>query len=169
MRTLSSFAHVYAQSKLSLARAHANLASLDDAARNAVLRHVPETHDLLDVPEAQLRRERAEWVVKRSYGRVGEDVIVGELCAQEDWDLALTAVLDERRRGESWIAQRFVRQRAMETPWGPRLLTLGVYLLDGVFAGYFARITPVSHVSHDALCVPVFVADPATTLRGVAA
>jgi len=35
---------------------------------------------------------------------------------------------------------------------------LGVYLLDGRFVGYFARLTSESHVSHDALCLPVFVA-----------
>ena len=60
-------------------------------------------------------------------------------------------------RGERWIAQRFVRQRPLPTPWGDRFVTLGAYVLDGRFAGYFARITPQSHVSHDALCVPVFV------------
>jgi len=147
--TLSSFAHVYTQSKLSLARARTHLGDLA---------HVPETHDLIDVDEARLRRERGDWVIKRAYGRVGEDVVVGALCAQADWDLALTAILDERRRGESWIAQRFVKQRAVPTPWGSRLLTLGVYLLDGVFAGYFARVTSQSHVSHDALVLPVFVA-----------
>jgi glutathionylspermidine synthase len=144
VRTLSSFAHVYTQSKLSLARAGA-------------LANVPETHDLIDVDEARLRAERGDWVVKRAYGRVGEDVVVGALCTQADWELALTSILADRRRGESWIAQRFVRQRAMQTPWGPRLLTLGVYLLDGVFVGYFARITSESHVSHDALVLPVFV------------
>ena len=37
--------------------------------------------------------------------------------------------------------------------------TLGAYLLDGVFAGYFARLSPESHVSHEALVVPVFVED----------
>ena len=45
----------------------------------------------------------------------------------------------------------------MPTPWGPRFLTLGVYLLDGKFVGYFARVTPASHVSHDALVLPTFV------------
>ncbi len=148
VRTLSSFAHVYTQSKLSLARA---------LAHDAHLAHVPETYDLLDVPEAQLRQEREDWVIKRAYGRVGEDVIVGPLCQKDDWELSLTAVQGERRRGESWIAQRFLKQKPLETPWGPRLLTLGVYLLDGVFVGYFARITTASHVSHDALVLPVFV------------
>lgn len=58
--------------------------------------------------------------------------------------------------GESWIAQRFVRQQTVPTPWGPRYMTLGAYVLDGRFVGYFARLTPESHVSHDALCLPVF-------------
>ena len=35
---------------------------------------------------------------------------------------------------------------------------LGAYVLDGRFVGYFARLSEDSHVSHDALCVPVFVA-----------
>jgi hypothetical protein len=69
-------------------------------------------------------------------------------------------IVDETRdlaaRGEAWVAQRFVPQRAIPTPWGRRLVTLGAYVLDGRFAGYFARITPDSHVSHDAVCVPVF-------------
>lgn len=144
VRTLSSFAHVFTQSKLSLARAGS-------------LANVPETRDLLDISEDELRRDRAEWVVKRSYGRVGEDVVVGALLSQEDWNLSLSAILAERRAGESWIAQRFVRQRAMPTPWGPRLLTLGAYLLDGNFVGYFARVTAASHVSHDALVLPTFI------------
>ena len=55
-----------------------------------------------------------------------------------------------------WLAQRFVRQRTVPTPWGNRYLTLGAYVQNGRFVGYFARITPRSHVSHDALCVPVF-------------
>jgi hypothetical protein len=54
------------------------------------------------------------------------------------------------------VAQRFVPQLSIPTPWGRRLVTLGAYVLDGCFAGYFARITLRSHVSHDAVCVPVF-------------
>ncbi len=144
VRTLSSFAHVYTQSKLALARA-------------GTLPNVPDTRDLLDISEDELRRDRAEWVVKRSYSRVGEDVVVGALYTQEDWNLSLAAILAERRAGESWIAQRFVRQQSMPTPWGPRFLTLGAYLLDGKFVGYFARVTPASHVGHDALVLPTFV------------
>ena len=40
---------------------------------------------------------------------------------------------------------------------GPLLVTLGAYLLNGSPVGYFARLTPDSHASHSALCLPVFV------------
>jgi hypothetical protein len=79
--------------------------------------------------------------------------LVDELCALRAAGAAGSAGVER----EAWIAQRLVRQRPIRTPFGDRFVTLGAYVLEGRFAGYFARITPVSHVSHDALCVPVFV------------
>jgi hypothetical protein len=96
-------------------------------------------------------------VVKRALGRVGDEVFVGEVCEAQEWETALQEVGRRRSAGERWIAQRFVRQAAVPTPWGRMLVTLGAYVLDGRFVGYFARVTAISHVSHDAMCVPVFV------------
>ena len=146
VRTLTSFAHIYTQSKLAFARTW----------RDAPCEYLPETHDLLDVPRDDLLRERGGWVVKRAMGRVGDEVFVGELFRDDDWGVAVDGARELAGGGESWVAQRFVRQRRVPTPWGDRFLTLGAYVQDGRFAGYFARITPRSHVSHDALCVPVF-------------
>jgi glutathionylspermidine synthase len=146
VRTLTSFAHVYTQSKLAFARAW------QAGART----FLPETHDVLDVPRDILVRDRSAWVVKRAMGRVGDEVFVGDLFGGDDWPAAVDGARALAAKGEAWIAQRFVRQRPIPTPWGDRLVTLGAYVLDGRFAGYFARITPFSHVSHDALCVPVF-------------
>ncbi len=88
---------------------------------------------------------------------MGDQVFVGTLFDDREWARVVTVVMDAIDRGESWIAQRFVRQRAIATPWGPRYVTLGAYVEGGRFAGqYFARVTPETHVSHDALCVPVF-------------
>jgi hypothetical protein len=160
VRTLSSFAHVYTQSKLSLARAcawaWAHEPRLDEADRAIVGRHVPPSFDLDDVPREQLIAEQHGWVLKRAYGRVGDEVLVGPLFEADEWGRVVDAVLAMRAAGESWVAQRFIPQRAVATPWGPRFLTLGAYVLDGQFVGYFARITPESHVSHEAVCVPVF-------------
>ncbi|HEY8090404.1 MAG TPA: glutathionylspermidine synthase family protein [Polyangiaceae bacterium] len=146
VRTLTSFAHIYAQSKLAFARAWS------DAPSNLM----PETRDLREAPREMLLGNRRGWVVKRAMGRVGDEVFVGELFRDDDWAAAVDGARSLALGGEAWIAQRFVRQRAVPTPWGDRLVTLGAYVQDGRFAGYFARITPESHVSHDALCVPVF-------------
>jgi hypothetical protein len=121
-----------------------------------VRRHGPPSFDLEDVARETLIAEQRAWVLKRAYGRVGDEVLVGPLFEAEEWGRAVDAVRAMRAAGESWVAQRFIPQRAVATPWGPRFLTLGAYVLDGQFVGYFARITPESHVSHEAVCVPVF-------------
>ena len=149
---LSAFSVIHARSKLAMARAWAT----EPLRANAAF---PETFALRDLDDAAILEGRARWVLKRDLSRVGDDVIVGAL----ETDAAFRAVLSEVRAaeaaGEVWIAQRFVPPRLVPTPWGPRCLTLGAYLLDGVFAGYLARLTPTSHCSHDALVVPVFVGD----------
>jgi len=156
VRTMSSFAHMFAQSKYSFARAWAHEPTLEAADRAVVRRHVPPSFDVAGLSRDRLVAERADWVVKRAYGRVGDEVFVGPLVPEADWATIVDTVLALRARGESWIAQRFVRQQPVPTPWGERFVTLGAYVLDGRFVGYFTRITPQSHVSHGALCIPAF-------------
>jgi glutathionylspermidine synthase len=156
VKTMSSFANMFLQSKYSFARAWAHEPTLDAADRASVRRHVPPSFDLASVSHERLVAERAEWVVKRAYGRVGDEVFVGALIGDDDWRETLEAVRAMRTDGQSWIAQHFVRQRPVATPWGERFVTLGAYVLDGRFVGYFTRLTPQSHVSHGALCLPAF-------------
>lgn len=151
VRTLSSFAQLFAQSKLSFARAWA----LEDCAGTPIV----ETHELSEISAEELERDRTRWVVKRAFGRVGDDVLVGPLATDAEWKTLVAEVGKDARSGSSWIAQRYVEQSPLETPWGPRYVTLGAYVLDGAFHGYFARVTPESHAGHDALVVPVFVDD----------
>jgi hypothetical protein len=149
---VSSFAVIHAQSKLAMARACAT----EPARAKAVF---PETFAFRDVEAATLLSGRADWVVKRDLSRVGDHVIVGALETDEAFRATLDGIGEAEIDGEVWIAQRYIPPGYVTTPWGPRCLTLGVYLLDGVFAGYLARVTPTSHCSHDALVVPVFVGE----------
>ena len=151
--SMSSFSCIHAQSKLAMARAFVH----DPRAAAEVF---PETHAFADVSRERLDTERTSWVVKRDLSRVGDHVFVGALAAPEEFREIVAEVADaEAHLDQVWIAQRFVPQASIPTPWGPRLVTLGVYLLDGAFAGYFARLSPTSHCSHDALVLPVFVDD----------
>jgi hypothetical protein len=156
VRTISSFAHVFCQSKLSLARTWKRATSSSEEEQRAVRAWLPETHEIADVARDELISRRAGWVIKRALGRVGDEVFVGALAGDEQWVRLVDEVRARTASGECWIAQRFVEQHSVPTPWGARFVTLGAYVLDGRFVGYFARLTPVSHVSHDALCVPVF-------------
>jgi hypothetical protein len=156
LKTLTGFGHIYTQSKFAFTRAWHHEAALDANDRAVLHRHIPYSLDLLTVPREDLIANRASWVVKRSMGRVGDQVFVGQTYAEDDWIPLVDEIREARASGQVWLAQRFVVQRPVTTPWGDRYVTLGAYLQDGNFAGYFARITRTSHVSHDALCVPVF-------------
>jgi hypothetical protein len=145
------------QSKLAFARAWADAPSLEPSARAELASHIPETFEVSEIGREKLVAERAGWVLKRAYGRVGDQVFVGALEGEGSWRALVDGVRGLAASGESWVAQRFVPQRAIPTPWGDRYVTLGAYVLGERFAGYFARVTPTSHVSHDAMCSPVFV------------
>jgi hypothetical protein len=151
LASVSTMAAIYAQSKLAMAR----------AAPNGVF---PVTTSFAEVGPARLLAEREEWVLKRDLSRVGDHVYVGTLTKADDWaEIVAEVERAETHGGQVWIAQRFVPQAEIPTPWGPRLVTLGAYLVDGAFAGYFARLSPTSHCSHDALVVPVFVEEDASS------
>lgn len=150
LASVSAFSAIFAQSKLAMARAWA---AEPDAARGIF----PETFAFRALDGSALGRERGDWVVKRDLSRVGDDVVVGALQSDDAFRATLDGIAEAEADGEVWIAQRFVPPGHVPTPWGPRCLTLGVYLLDGAFVGYLARLTTASHCSHDALVVPVFV------------
>ena len=156
LRTVSSFAQMYTQSKLVMARAWAMANDLADNDARWVTEHIPETFDVIGLPIDELLANRNGWVLKRALGRVGDDVFVGPLVTDEVWQYVIKQAQIACASGDRWIAQRFLPQQAVPTPWGPQLVTLGAYVLDGQFSGYYARLTRESHVSHDALVLPVF-------------
>src|SRR5581483_4282536 len=89
VRTLTSFAHIFTQSKLALARCWRR-ADGDESVRS----FLPETHSVLDLARDTLAGQRRSWVIKRAMGRVGEEVFVGPLF-QDDAEWA--ALVDEVR------------------------------------------------------------------------
>jgi hypothetical protein len=147
---VSDTTEIFPQSKLAFARAQALGVSAQEACMSP-------TFDLRHTLDAELSAPHTNWVVKRALGRVGDQVFVGPLHTPAEWALVLKFVRERVALGERWLAQHFVPQQAVATPLGPLLLTLGVYLLQGKFAGYFARLSEDSLATHDALAVPVFL------------
>jgi glutathionylspermidine synthase len=154
LSAISSFSCMFEQSKLAFERGYSLIDHWSPSTKHAIAARFPETRSPLDVP---LVEQRVDWVLKKALGRVGDEVFVGALESDDEWQKLVDGVSRAVRGGEPWIAQRFVKQRTVPTPWGPRYLTLGAYVLDGRFAGYFARLTEIPHTSHDALVLPVVV------------
>jgi len=96
-------------------------------------------------------RGRCSWPIApggsssaRRLGRVGDEVHVGELCDAAEWIVLVDDALAKRRgRGRAGFAQRFIRPAPPADGRGARASSpLGAYVLDGQFAGYFARASP---------------------------
>jgi len=68
-------------------------------------------------------------------------------------------VVAARWRGETWLAQRYVRQRAIATPWGPRYVSFGAYCSTADSPATSRGVTPEdARLLSMRFCVPSFVA-----------
>ena len=168
---------MYAQSKLAFARAWALRDGLGEAHRAALERYVPETLDLADLPAERLLEEREGWVLKRALGRVGDQVFVGMLTSQAYWKglVEELAALRAPAVGSAGVSGRRGSPSAScgSGPSPPRSATASSRWAPTCSTAASPGTSPasrrVSHVSHDALCVPVFVGDIRPRPRGAAA
>ncbi|MDQ1256461.1 MAG: hypothetical protein QG656_1057 [Candidatus Hydrogenedentes bacterium] len=124
---------------------------LVDAADTAVLnRYTPHT-EFFRVDRARIYVSgREEWVLKKLFGRMGDAVTIGRLCRPDIWE---KAVAEAVQNPEAYIAQHaFV---PAPVPDGTRRLfpALGVYLINGAFAGYYSRVDEAGYTTHEAYYV----------------
>jgi L-2,4-diaminobutyrate decarboxylase len=111
--------------------------------------YVPITCAARDVERA-LRVAPASWVLKPHAGSAGADVIAG--CEATPSDFA--RAIDRAIREPGWIAQRFVMPSPGHASYVDverdttttlrEIETLGVFLVDGKYAGVWSRSKPVS-------------------------
>ncbi len=120
---------------------------LDEHATRLLNRYTPHTavFNQADVPEYLARRE--SWVLKKVYGRMGDAVAIGRLCPPADWEKALA---EAARRPGDYIAQHAFSPVSVPDGAGPLYPALGVYLIDGTFAGYYSRADRSGFTTHEA-------------------
>ncbi len=142
---VNPFGAVVTQSKLALAFCHDYIESFSSASQEVILRHIPETRRLAECEATALERE--QWVLKPDYGCEGDDVIVGPFVDDTVWQESLRQAIPRR-----WVAQRFFRAKPVEG----FLPNYGVYIVGGVTAGIFTRLSPQS-TDYTALSAPTFI------------
>jgi hypothetical protein len=112
------------------ARAWARLADLDPADAAFIRAHVPPPVDAAELATARRVTARPDWVLKRALGRVGDEVVVGDLADDAEGAAITAAVAARRAGGERWIAQRYVVDLGDLCPAGAPT-PLALWLGDG--------------------------------------
>lgn len=143
-----------AESKRFYAAAEEHELAISERAREQITAHIPTSRYLHPPRRGELVLERDRWVLKRAFGRMGEAVCLGPGVTPEQWERAL----DEALASD----ELFAVQACFETAplWFSRGLgypTVGVFLVDGAFAGYFTRVSKNPIVDYDSAYVPTLV------------
>ncbi len=88
-------------------------------------------------PDRRLAAVLDGWVLKPALGRVGEDVAIAGVTAENEWRQIRRSV--RWHRGE-WAAQRRFQAVGLAGPRGPVFPQVGVFTVDGRTAGIYGRL-----------------------------
>lgn len=128
---------------------------LDAAERRVVERHIPWTRMVREDAEAAfrggprrpvaelLRRHREDMVLKGALSFGGEDVVVGRVTGEAEWEEAVVAALAHG----GWIAQEYLDAvtyplQVGEEGWAPHRVVWGPWVAGDEYAGLFVRLMP---------------------------
>lgn len=121
---------------------------IEAADRELLNRYTPHTEFFHAGLLPMLGEERERWVLKQMFGRMGDAVVIGRRNSPKDWDTALGHAL---RQPGQWIAQQAFEPRPLPSASGPlHFPVLGIYLVNGQFAGHYSRADEVGFTTHEA-------------------
>jgi hypothetical protein len=111
---------------------------------------LPETRDPRHAPW----QRDPDWLLKAAFGNNGDAVIDRQFNTRRDWRKIALAVKCWPR---DWVVQRRFAPVPIETPDGPRYPCLGVYTVNGRFAGIYGRIAAKPFIDYAAIDVAVLL------------
>jgi len=113
---------------------------------------LPETRDPRDAPWST---DQA-WLLKTAMCNTGDTVSIRELMRPHDWlRTRLAAYLEPGK----WVAQRRFESIPISTPIGPRHVCVGVYTVNGLAAGAYARLSEKPLIDFSAADVALLLED----------
>lgn len=122
-------------------------AVLNAADRILAGQYCPTTEAFDPAQVLRYRRDRENLVLKRAFGRMGDAVVMGPLASMPEWDAALAFAVAHAR--EFAVQERFLVQ-PLAFSEGILYPTIGVYTVNGRFAGYYSRVAPQPFITHEA-------------------
>ncbi len=127
---------------------------LDDAARATLDRFFPPSRLLENMAPKDILQHPDRWVLKAAYGRTGDTVRIGPLMPKPRWEEAVDKAFEQ---APNIVAQRRFEMLPMWTTRGLSYPTVGLFLVDGDFAGYFSRVDRGPLIGYDSWHVPTLV------------
>ncbi len=122
-----------------------------DAADTALLnKYTPHTEFFRPDRIPLYTEQRETWAIKKIYGRMGDSVVIGRMCTPEIWAKCLA---EAEKNPPAWIAQHAFTPLPVYNCTRRLFPALGVYLIDGAFAGYYSRADDVGFTTHEAYYV----------------
>jgi len=145
---INGFTAMIPQSKKTMALWHERI-DLFDADEQALIRsHVPRTETFRVAELDRYRRDRDRLVVKRQFGRIGEEVLMGSHCTDEEWADWLGWPASEP---EQWIVQERFDNLPIDVDGETIYGCFGPYVVDGRFAGLYNRFARDGFIAFNAL------------------
>jgi len=93
---------------------------------------------------------RDGWILKPAFGRVGEGInIPGTVSEQEEKEIYKAAESEPLQ----WVAQKMFES----VPVDGLHINVGVFVMDGEFAGFYARVSNEPRIDEDASEIPILV------------
>jgi len=105
-------------------------------------------------PERAPRNAMKDWVIKPAFGRVGEGIGMRNVTSDEEFH-QLQQLAD--KRPQEWIAQERFETTPVQTEDGHVYPCVGVFTVNGKFAGIYGRASRTPLVNQDAQDVAVLV------------
>lgn len=125
-----------------------------DGDRRLAMQYCPATESFDRTRLLQYRARREHLVLKQAFGRMGDAVLVGALASPERWEEALLYGL--RRPRDVAMQERFLVE-PLEFESGFLYPTVGVFAVNGRFAGYYSRVAPQPFITHEAYHVATVI------------
>jgi glutathionylspermidine synthase len=91
-----------------------------------------------------------KWILKPAFGRVGEGINVPGTVSPEEEAAIIKAAENEPTQ---WVAQKMFESLAIDGVH----VNVGAFVIDGEFAGFYARISATPKIDEDASEIPILV------------
>ncbi len=133
------------------------LPPVDEADTALLNRHTPYTEFFCKDRVDEYLSQRETWALKKLFGRMGDTVTLGRLCTPAIWE---KAVAEAAKSPQAWLAQQAFSPLPVDDGARRVFPAVGVYLINGAFAGYYSRADELGLTTHEAYYVVTAVETP---------